>query len=223
MKKRILKHTLTLTGLILATNAHAILPGFYMGLMFGPGNNNAAVAQAQTESSTEIPPVPPFTVPAYPKAQQFGSRIFMGYKMNVYAGFEFGLTYFSGIRYDTHNVSTCGSVNSRVRDFDFVFRGSVPFYCAEIFGKAGAALAYQTNSGGLNPNLTKPGQCGQSSYLNKVVPTYSFGLAYELSQNWVADVSYNNVQVGGKIGAMTYYAFGLSYHFVDEYCGQFLC
>jgi len=28
---------------------------------------------------------------------------------------------------------------------------------------------------------------------------------------------------GGQVGNLTMYALGISYHFVDKYCGQFLC
>ena len=39
----------------------------------------------------------------------------------------------------------------------------------------------------------------------------------------VVDVSFNRVMAGGIAKNVDFYALGLSYHFVDVYCGQFLC
>ena len=50
----------------------------------------------------------------------------MGYKVNQYAGVEGGLTYFSGINYDTKGVQTCSGTNVRVRDFDILGKGDIP-------------------------------------------------------------------------------------------------
>ncbi|HEU5281839.1 MAG TPA: outer membrane beta-barrel protein [Gammaproteobacteria bacterium] len=199
------------------TNAFAVLPGFYMGLMLGPSTNNGNEVQAQTTST------PPSTVTATPTSQQFGTRLYMGYKASQNWGAEGGLTYYSGITYDAGDASTCSSPNIRIRDFDIVMRGSYTFQNTgiEVFGKAGPALTYMSTSGCLNPQLDQ--ECGKTTYSTQVKPTVSAGVSYDLTQNWVVDASWNRLFAASPVSSVDMYALGISYHFVDTYCGQFLC
>lgn len=217
MLKTRIRTLLLLIALAVSHPVYAVRPGFYMGFMAGPATNNASDQQAQTQGGLGYPP----TITATPKSQQFGSRIFMGYKASEYAGFEMGGTFFSTIRYDTGNVQTCSAANARVRDIDVLGKFSYPVYSFEPYAKAGVAVAYQTTAGAFNPDFS--GDCGKSSNITKYVPTYSLGVGYDLTQNWVIDLSANRTNVSGKVGSMTMYALGISYHFVDVYCGQFLC
>jgi hypothetical protein len=207
-----------LMSVVMVANAFAVGRGLYLGIQAGPSNNSASNQQAQVLGP---PTTPPTTTTVTPKSQQFGSRIFMGYMVNPYAGFEWGATYFSGIQYDSKGATLCGSANARVRDLEVMGKGVVPVKQFNVFGKVGAAASYQTNGGALNPSTTD--ECGKSTYISKVVPVFSIGAGYDLSQNWVAELALHSVQAGGKIGSMTMYGLALSYHFVDEYCGQFLC
>lgn len=202
---------------ILSMNAYAVLPGFYMGLMLGPATNDGSAIGMQTADT------PPTIVQATPTSQQFGTRLFMGYKSSQYFGAEGGLTYFSGIKYDAGDANLCSSANVRVRDFDFLGVGTYTFPSTGIglYGKAGAALVYMTESGCMNPDLSQ--QCGKTTYSNQVKPAASVGVSYDMSQNWVIDASWNRLFVGSPVNNMDMYALGISYHFVDTYCGQFLC
>jgi OOP family OmpA-OmpF porin len=217
MRTRIIKTIVLLAAASGTLNAYAVSPGLYMGLMFGPATNNGKEERAQLLAT------PTLTTPVNPKSQQFGSRIFLGYKASQYFGVEGGLTYFSTIKYvPKGDVQTCGVTNSRVQDFDFVGKGTIPLGKSfDVFAKAGAAMVYQTTSGALSPNLNQ--SCGESTNETHVRPTFGIGASYDLSQSWVTDLSVTNVQVGGKVGSMTMFAIGLSYHIVDVYCGQFLC
>lgn len=195
-------------------SVYAVAPGFYMGIMAGPATNDASDAYAKTASGT-----PPITL-VTPQSSQFGSRAFLGYKFNNYAATEFGFTYFSTISYDSGGVTTCSGTTARARDMEVVGKLSYPIYSFEPYAKAGAAVVYSMTSGGLNSG---PNECGKTQYNNQIKPTYSVGAGYDLSQNWVADASLNRLIVPGSISSMTYFALGISYHFVDKYCGQFLC
>jgi opacity protein-like surface antigen len=198
------------------TSSYAVAPGFYVGLMEGPATNSAGTQQAQVSATT--------TTPATAKSNQWGSRIYMGYKINQYAGVEGGLNYFSTIRYDTKEVNTCSSVTARVRDFDVVGKADYPLGSVDLFGKAGVAITYLTTSGALNPGSDpNNSSCGKSQYTTKYNPTFSVGASYDLSQNWVADLSWNRTSVGSAVGNVDFFALGISYHFVNIYCGQFLC
>jgi opacity protein-like surface antigen len=213
MYRRILKQIVVFTAGCFAINTYAVAPGFYMGLMLGPATNNSGNQQAQTTFNT--------TTLATPKSNQFGTRAYMGYQLNHYAAFEGGIDYFTGVKYDTKNVPTCSSVQARVRGFDIVGKGSLPVYSFDIYGKAGVAFIYQTYSGALNPDTNNA--CGDSTHQTKFSPTVSIGGSYAFNQNWVTDISWNRIQVGGVIKSVDFFGLGISYHFVDKYCGQFLC
>jgi opacity protein-like surface antigen len=224
MKKWILKNIfIAAVSYGCAINANAVGNGFYLGLMLGPANNNAPSLQALRDP---VPSSPPITTNADPRLQQFASRIFLGNKFNTYAAFEAGLTFFSSIKYDSHGVLTTGSTDQRVRDIDVVLKGIFPFgESFDIYGKAGIAGTYLTTGGSFNPvfNEQTKTYSTANSYKSKFSPTISVGGSYAINQSWVVDLSYNNVQVGGNVGQVVFYALGLSYHFTDRYCGQFLC
>lgn len=212
MKIRILTLT-ALLSTITALNAYAVATGLYTGLMLGSATNSGGTQQAQTATGT---------TPATPKSTQFGSRIYLGYKFSRYAGTEMGLSYYSSINYNTKGVQTCSGTNVRIRDFDLVAKGEYDFASVDVYGKAGAAFAYQTVSGGLSGNGVN-GACGTTQYTSKVKPTVSLGASYDLNQSWVTDLSWNRIMMGGPAGNVDLYALGIAYHFVNIYCGQFLC
>lgn len=215
MAKGLLKILLTATTAAVAFNSYAVGPGFYMGLMTGPATNNGGTVYVQPSPGATS------TVQANPRSKQWGSSIYMGNKINQYASFEGGIDYFSTIQYSTKdNASTCSGLSVRNRDFHFVGKGELPINSFSVFGKAGVALVYQTVSGGFN---TDNNQCGKNQYSNKFSPTFSIGAGYDLSQSWVADVSWTRIMVGGQASSVDFLGFGISYHFTDRYCGQFLC
>lgn len=215
MKRGIVKK-ISMTALVsvVCVNTYAVGPGMYLGVMAGPASNTASTQQAKAQSSSTM-------VNVSPRTNQFGSRLFMGYQFNNYAAVEGGLTYVSSINYNTYGVETCGGTVARVRDFDLVGKGSIPFAnYFDVYGKAGAAVTYTTTSGGLN---STPTSCGQTTYKTAFRPTVSVGASYYLNQSWVADLSWNSIMVGSTVGNISIFALGISYHFVDVYCGQFLC
>lgn len=214
MQKRILKYLALTVVATVAINAHAVNPGLYMGFMFGPSTNDADSLQAMTAPGSGAPAF----VNADPKGQQFGSSIYLGYKFNRWAAFEGGLYYFTGIGYDTHGFDTCSGTNQRVRSIYFDGKVDYTFWDTfGVFGKAGVAVTYLATSGAFNPPTC------QNVYNNKFTPTFSVGISYDINQSWVADLSANRILVGSFINNVTFYGIGLSYHFVDRYCGQFLC
>lgn len=216
MSKRTLRHpAIAVLTSLLFSNAYAVAPGFYMGIMGGPATNDGGTQYVQPATGTT-------TIPATPKSSQFGSRLYMGYKINQYGGMEGGLTYFSGINYDTGDVPACSGVKVRVRDIDFVGKGSIPIGNSfEAFGKAGVGLVYVTTSSPMNPDFSST--CGNSNYSNKFKPVVSIGANYTLTQNWVAEASWTRIMVSSAVSNVDLYALGISYHFVETYCGQFIC
>lgn len=101
----------------------------------------------------------------------------------------------------------------------------MPIGWFDVYAKGGAAYVYIKNSGAFSqPDYTTiPYSSGSSTTKTKFAPTYGLGVDYLLSQNWLADLSWTRLQVGNTVSSIDLYALGISYHFVDKYCGQFLC
>lgn len=201
------------------TQALAVAPGFYMGLSTGPATNGGGTEQIQAESNGSGVTT---TTPATPSSSQWGTRVYIGNKFGKYASVEGGLDYVPGIQYNAKNdVQTCTGASVRVRAFDVMGKGEFAIRGFSVFGKAGAAIVYQGASGAFNPG--ENGECGKSTNTNQVKPIVSAGVSYDLSQNWVADLSWTRLMTGGIPGNVDLFGLGVSYHFVDVYCGQFLC
>lgn len=241
MQKKIINGiALTILCGMFCADALAIAPGFYMGLMMGPATNNAS------NKLVQVNPLPTASSPiantgaAGPKSTQFGSRLFFGYKFNPYAGFEGGFSYFSGVNYVLKDptLTPAAGTTARIRDIDFLGKLDYSYNnTIGLFAKGGVALVYTTVPGGLNitsyrvkpaptkanPAAVKIFDVGTNTYKSKLTPTFALGVSYDLDQSWQMDLSWNVILIGGATGNVTTYALGLSYHFVDVYCGQFLC
>jgi hypothetical protein len=284
--KRILKGLVLAAAGLVSFDALAIAPGLYLGLGMGPATNGATNQQVQVLPTPQVGHSPgdcdplnptsicnPTTAPGSPKASMFGSRIYMGYKFNQYAGFELGYTYFSGVEYvvrqgrqfisppsnrppaSSYTATTAAAgTTARVTNLDLV--GKIDYTYSDtvgFFGKFGIAYIYTTVPGGLQPTQThctssgKNGSnavcttyhagsggrlipnygklvtTGSNKYLSKITPTFSFGATYDFNQNWQTEFTVTRLLVGGAVNNITMLSLGLSYHFVDIYCGQFLC
>jgi opacity protein-like surface antigen len=256
MLKKIFKGLILAAGGLVCLDATAIGTGLYLGLMMGPANNGAGPKQVQVNPLPTAANPTANTAKATPKGQQFGSRVYVGYKFNQYAGFELGFTYFSGVSYkisqtlnplDTHPapgttltlpMSAAAGTTARIRDVDLVAKFDYSYNdTIGIFGKAGVAAVYTTIPGGLQPTnyhtlprptktcptCSVPVNSGSNVYRSKLTPTFTLGVSYDINQSWQADLSWTRILVGSAVGNMNLLALGLSYHFVDVYCGQFLC
>lgn len=203
----------------LSVSAYAVDAGLYMGLMAGAATNSAKKRQVQAQCTAQNQAAglctPGTAITATPSSNQAGVRAFLGYQINPYAGFESGVSGYSAISYKT-TVPPVSSLRAVVGAFDIVGKGSFPLGSFDVYAKGGGALAYLVTSAGLNGSSKR-------RYNYKVAPTYSFGASYAFTPNWVADVSWNRLMIGGTFGNISMYALGISYHFVDRFCGQFLC
>ncbi len=131
-----------------------------------------------------------------------------------------------------------------VNAFDFVAKGMLPIASSGfgVFGKAGVSILkqgmagtftsyYNTNIG--TTTVTSPNGLISTTYQGSFVkantttaffrPTAAIGAYYDLSQNWQVDFTLSRVFGGGGLQNTDLYSLGFSYHFVDKYCGQFLC
>lgn len=221
----------------LVSHASAMGNGFYMGLMVGPANNGSATLTAQAANLPGDPSLDctknACPIPASPHSQQFGTRLFIGNQFNQYAAFEGAFDFFSTVKYDTRDVKTLGDASQRARTVDVLLKGIMPLSYFSVFGKLGVAMTYLTTGGSFNPELVQDPKLPNdpnakiintsNAYTNKFSPVYGIGASYDINQNWLIEFDYMNFAVGGAMGNVTLYGLGLSYHFTDKYCGQFLC
>jgi opacity protein-like surface antigen len=239
MYKKLLKKALIIAVCGCSANLYAVGPGFYMGFMTGPSTNSAKTVNAIEAPGTQQPLT---YTEVTAKSNQWGTGFYLGYKNNQYVGSEFGFNYFTTVGFDSkNNTPTAGGTSARVRAIYLALKGSMPIGTAfDVFGKIGPSFQYASSSGGLNGPVTQcrvqpgpqpplpglpcdPVTSFKSKYTSKISPMISIGGSWALNQNWVADVTLTTMPVSGVIKNVTWVAFGISYHFVDLYCGQFLC
>ncbi len=195
-----------------ANAAYATGEGFYFGTMLGVTN-----LHGQQQTGT-IPTTPPTVVTLKPDSSGVGIRLFLGGNFNKYFGMEGGFTYFSSGKYKTTVVTN--NIRTRAGSVDLLGKGMLPI--AEsgfgIFGKAGLAYVNTSTTGSI-------GGFSISRQRNSTVrPELAIGASYDITQRWVADLSYTTILYNSTyVKNPSFTALGISYHFVDEYCGQFLC
>lgn len=195
--------------------AHAIEAGPYIGGQVGQTNIHNLPRDVQTGTT-------PATVRTTPSNTGFGGRVFGGYQFNRYGAVEGGYTYYSPSTYKPNVTTNCGDPQIRESAFDVVGKGILPIGSFGAFAKAGIAVVRQSASGTLTTTtITNCGSEGGTTTSAKA--TAGVGVSYDINQNLVADLSFTRVFGGGKIQPADLIALGISYHFVDKYCGQFLC
>lgn len=189
---------------------NAISPGFYIGLMGGPMYVQGKTVSANLTNGG--------TTPATPTKNQAGGRLYVGYRFNTWATFEVGGTYFSTVNFHTQEPP-CGRTKVTFGTGDIVLKLGVPVYIFQLQAIGGAAINYMINTSALNQDRT----CDKSFNQYTFGATYGVGAMLAIGQNVSIDFSATHITVGALIGSANFYALGFSYHFVDVFCGQFLC
>jgi hypothetical protein len=250
MDRRIKKVLLAIATSSLAASIYAAAPGSYFGLDFGVSNshNKNQTLLTGTGYGTMSAPGVPASVDATPSNKALALRMFFGYNFNKFAGFEggfdhYGNTTFSNVSYVTTVPAMPGNppnnpmnvnLNLGIKDygFDLEFKGMLPVgESFNAFIKAGFGYIRQTQSGSLQScgSTSAPLPCSTvtgvntGSTSNAFRPLIGFGMAYDFSQNWEGDASFTRITKGNGIQNMDFFGVGFAYHFVADYCGQFLC
>jgi len=211
-----------LLSLIAASNVYAMTEGPYLGLLVGQSNLHNV---QQTINTTDINGNP--TVATFkPSNNGFGGRLFGGYQFNSFLGFEMGFTYYTHTTYKVTSSSgapvTCGTPSTRTDAVDIIGKGTIPAGPIGLFATAGFAVALVNNSGILQPAPASP-NCKTKQSVIKLRPTIGIGASYDLSDSLQTQISFSRILQGSGIRNADLIAIGISYHFVDHYCGQFLC
>lgn len=205
---------LILSSMIL-TSAHAVGPGFYLGAQAGVTNTNNPTLPVQTGVSS------PATQSVSPSNTGIGERFFLGVGINKYAAAEFGYTHYAPSTYKTNPSTIVNTPAIRENGIDISGKAMYPIQRFAIYGKLGAIMMYQSYSGSLQP--ISPTEQGLKA-TNNFHPLVGVGASYEITQNWVTELSWTRALKGGNgFQNADFTSIGISYHFVDEFCGQFLC
>lgn len=150
-----------------------------------------------------------------------GERLFMGMRFNPYGAFEIGYTHYAPITFQrpagTNVPQSNPAIRANVVDLDGVF--IYPLSKFAIFGKVGMGVIRLSQSG----SLLSPTKSGAGGTQVNVKPLVGAGVSYDLTQQWVLDFTYTRLVGGGTITGVTFAGVGISYHFADKLCGQFLC
>jgi opacity protein-like surface antigen len=220
--------------------AYAVDPGFYIGSDFGVSNLNNKSQTILTDPFGDNT-----TVQASNKG--IGIRLFMGGEFNQYGGVEGGFSHYASstygsVPYTGYMLNTLGQLvqttsvitKPTIKEYGFDLEGKLKYPIGKfgVFGKLGFAYIRKTASGILatcSGTATIPTPCSttapvtNSEQSNAFRPLVALGASYDLSQTWVMDASATRITKGSGIQNLTFFSLGFSYHFVDTYCGQFIC
>ncbi len=222
--RMITKISAAIIAMSITSMAHATGEGFYFGLMLGPTN-----LHGQKQTGT-LPTTPPTSFTIEPKSNNgLGGRIFMGGNFSQYGALESGFTYYSSSNYKT-NTAVGAEINNNLRttaySLDLLGKAMYPFSTTGfgIFGKFGLGYFKYNTSGNINGTAVNRANIPGDPSKSGVRPILGLGVSYDITQRWVADLSYTRVLYNSSyVKNPDFIALGISYHLVDEVCGQFLC
>ena len=209
-----------------ATTGYAVESGFYMGVQIGNSkvNNGASTVQI---NSHKIGPIKVYgTEVVTPSNTGMAERIYVGGQYNPFAAVELGFTHYAPSTFNVTAPTSTLTGNPQIRTIaiDLVGKGIFPVGNSGfgIFGKAGLAAASQSKSGSLQVNSLGQPISGQGNKTSANL-IYGLGVSYDVTQSWVADLTWSQIKAAGGIPTSTFLALGFSYHIVQKKCGQFLC
>ena len=203
---------LVLLNTITATT-YATAPGFYLGAQAGATNINNTPQTVQTGLTT------PDSQLVSPSNTGIGERLYIGAGINPYAAAEFGFTHYASSTYKPSPSNLAGTPSIRENGVDLTAKIIYPIQKAAVFGKLGIIDISKSVSGSLQP--LSP-DANPIKATNSFHPLIGIGASYDLTSSWVADLSWTRALKGGNgFQNADFLAFGISYHFVDHYCGQF--
>lgn len=220
----------------IVSSAYAIGPGGYLGVEAGKTFTNNLPVSLQTTNTPVTPAVPLGSETVRPTNSGVGGRIFFGYNVTQYWGFEGGFTHYALTSYTVParpylaigNPVGDPAISTNGFDFDGKAMFSIPYIGIGAFIRAGFAIIKVGKAGTLITTAqtiapyTAQNIVGAraNTYLR---PTLGIGFTYDFNQNWQMRLGASRVFGGGGMESADLVGLGISYHFVDKYCGQFLC
>lgn len=188
----------------LATTSYAILPGPYLGFQVGMTNTHGKSITGNTGIPTGSPT----------KSTGPGFRGYFGGDFNDYTGMDMGYTVYNNTIYSVNGVNS--ETHTSALDIVGKVKYTLPWGGIGGYVKGGIAVMVVTYS----PSL---------GIKHQVLPRPIIGLGftYDITQKVSIDFSASRIFSHGSSTTAVQNAdlisLGLSYHFVNEMCGQFIC
>jgi opacity protein-like surface antigen len=205
--------------------------GFYMGLQAGYANLNNEPQTINTGLKAINPnkfcnpniPGDCLLVPnVSPSNQGIAGRFFMGANFNEYMALEVGVTGYTPSEYspdvDVNPHETPHKPHIWEYTGDVLGKVMYPFGPFSVFAKGGLGVVYWSPTSAI---VFSEDEKNSGDWF--AVPAYGFGAAYDFTPNWQVDFTWMKFQGTERLQSIDFVALGISYHFVQEYCGQFLC
>lgn len=178
---------------LFATAVQAATPGFYLGAQVGAGRayeGDTLKNIYQSFSSYKI------------SEGGISGRILAGFNFNQYFGLEGGYTKFANNSYTAYAIY---NTTYKTSAFDVVGKGYLPLDLLtdtlsekiNLYGKVG--LAYVMHKADTSINLAALGTLNNSNSKNNVRPTYGVGASYNFTKNFLADISWTQIQGKGDL------------------------
>jgi OOP family OmpA-OmpF porin len=204
-KIKLLSMSLLVLGCI--SSAYAVREGIYVGFMGGTAKLHNTTTTVTNGSGVTAQATPS-------SSNNFGVRLFFGYNFNQYGAIEAGYTKFGPTKYTVSAPLTNLNPQTNEQAADIVGKGilALPYFGINGFVKAGVAYIDMKYGGSFNQRRVP-----------SFKPVGAVGIGYDLTQNWVVDFSFTRIFSNGSTPNADLLAFGISYHWVQKYCGQFLC
>jgi opacity protein-like surface antigen len=210
--------------------AFATGEGFYMGVQVGyanlnnvPRDINTGQLKFSSDHDAQCDPNNIATCLIAPNVKPtntgIATRVFMGANVGKYFGFEFGAAAYTPSEYEPDVDGFTHQPHIWEYSGDILGKIMYPLGPFSIFAKGGLGIVYYSPS---NAILTSTGEedSGGNVFFS---PAYGFGVSYDITPNWVVDLSFYRIQGSDELEDIDFAGIGISYHFVNEYCGQFLC
>ena len=237
MNKSITPIALTAAFLSLGSfsTAYATGPGFYFGAEAGGSDTYHQPSDLLTVYQNSLAKESPSTgkvtgVSGSAQNRGLAGRAFFGYNLNRYIGIEAGYTQFANSRYSKVKLTTQGGAGAQPSDAhgkttqfaaDLAIKPQLPLGAGfDVYGKLGAAYEQADSSVSYFVGNKKYDDDDTTS---AVVPLVGLGVEYDITPRVVVNLSWNHYFKGHHIPKADFVGLGISYHFVTEYCGQFVC
>lgn len=220
MRVKLIKLLSVATLACVATSAaYAVGPGLYVGAQVGPTNVHNMPTNINVPIPNPFPPPQTTTMVVLAPASNtgIGGRFFFGSNYNQYVGFEMGYTRYATASFKpSPQGNLANTPKSREMALDLLLKGMLPIGPSgfSALGKIGMIYLTRSTSGSVTGGGNFGGVRGE----------IGVGFSYDFNQSWVGDFTLNRALSHGTVFQNAdLIAIGLSYHFTDKFCGQFLC
>lgn len=220
------------TFLIFTANAYAADNGFYLGGQLGWGDIHDGGLSGVDMRNILVDVLGPDDITAFSPLDTsddsdsgLAGRLFFGYQFDCHWATEFGWTKFKNMNtsaeataIDLAGVPITASASGTIKTdaIDWVVKGTQPLqYGLSVWGKLGIAYLYERAevSGSITDGVnTFTGS--DTKHEGRVYPTFGIGVAYDITRQWVTDISWMRIQEvsNNDVSSTDLFSLGLSYH-----------